>query len=109
MKNLQFDVRQENGVLSLKKIAEVLLTTSCFAYVPEKKKHSAFCFERFSLIFYAFNLNIQGFVCSEIIKYKLSLHIKVQVFAKCSAIIQMFYIQTCPLLSSYIEINRISF
>ena len=53
----------------------------------------------FSFFFYDFNLNTQGFVYLEIVKYQLGLHRNVQVFVKCNvciSAIQLFYIQTFP-------------
>ena len=49
--------------------------------------------------FYDFNLNRQGFVYLEFVKYQLGLHRNVHVFVKCNVCIsavQLFDIQTCP-------------
>ena len=51
------------------------------------------------LFIFMFNLNTQGLVYIEFVKYRLGLHRNVQVFAKnnvCISAIQLLYIQTCP-------------
>ena len=70
-----------------------------FAYV-HKKINNLLCFcEHFFYLFYDLNLNTQGFVYSEFVKYQLGLHRNVQGFAKCKvylSAIHLFYIQIYP-------------
>ena len=51
-------------------------------HMPIRKKYSAFCFEQFFFLFYDFNLNTQGFVYLEFIKYQLGIHRNMQGFGK---------------------------
>ena len=67
-----------------------------FAYMHTKINILLSVLSIFFLSFYDFNLNTQGFVYFECVKYQLSLHRNVHVFAKCNVCIQLFYIQTCP-------------
>ena len=72
-----------------------------FAYAHEKinilLSVLSICY--FLVYFYDFNLNTQGFVHLELVKYQLGIHRNVHVFATCNVCIfaiQLFYIQTCP-------------
>ena len=52
------------------------------------------------LLLYDFNLNTQGFVYLEFVKYQRGIHRNVQVFAKCNvciSAIHLLYIKTCPI------------
>ena len=61
MRNLKIDVKQENGVLFLNAENKRGITNDVkFAYVHDKKKRSAFCFEHLSFFFYQFILNTQN-------------------------------------------------
>ena len=70
-----------------------------FALSHEKRNILFSVLSILSFFFYDFNLNTQGFVCSEIVKYQLNIHRNVRVLTKCNVYIpaiQLFYIQTCP-------------
>ena len=113
MRHLKNDVRQENGVLSLKcgKQQPMYNNNVMFAYVHQETNILLSVLSIFFFLFYDFNLNTHGFVYVENVKYHLGLHRNVQVFAKysvCISNIQLFYMQTCPItkicLFKYIEI-----
>ena len=95
MQNLKIDVRQENGVISLKcekQNNQCVTNDITFAYEHEK-------INNLLPVFYDLSLNTEGFVYLEFVKYQLGLHRNMQAFAKCNiciSAIQLFYIQTCP-------------
>ena len=59
------------------------VTNDVCAYA-HKKNILLSVFSIFFFPFYDFNLNTQGFVYSEFVKYQLGLHRNVQVFTKCN-------------------------
>ena len=87
MRNLKIDVRQVNGILSLKCRKQYRDVTNdvMFAYVRTKTNILLSALSIFFLSFFIIliNLNTQGFVYLEFVKYQLGLHRNVQVFAQC--------------------------
>ena len=79
-----------------------------FAYAHENI-NIRFLFGAFFLsFFYEFNLNTQGFVYLEFVKYQLGLYRNVQVFVKCNVSAAVLYTGLSR-LSSCIEINCIAY
>ena len=89
MRYLKIHARKENrySLLNAEKTG-VSHMTSCL-YMRMKKKINILLsvFSIVSFFFYDFNLNTQGFVYLEFVKYQLGLHRNVQGFAKCSVCI----------------------
>ena len=98
MRNLKIDVRQENGYSYLNAENNQGVTNYVMiAYIvcAWANKHSAFCGVHFFFLFDDFNLNTQGFIYLEFVKYQMGHPRNAQGFAKCNvciAAIQLFYI-----------------
>ena len=104
------NARQENRVLTLnaensRSVTHVFM----FAYANEKILLSVLIISLF--LYHDFNLNTQGYVYLELVNYQLGLHRNLQVFVKCNVCISTIVVLYTDMsrLSSYIDINRISF
>ena len=83
MRNLKIHARQENGVLSHK----CGIQPDCHegrhvCIIAGLKINILLSVLIFFFLFYDFDLNAQGFVYLEIVKYQLGLHRKVRVLVK---------------------------